>query len=68
MSNENANETYEPQEESQSPPLDPQYQAPPAEPPPRGEPRGWRSRHEYGREQSYGFDPRSKNAALACFL
>jgi hypothetical protein len=30
-------------------------------------PRSWRSREEY-REPQYGFDPRSKNAALACFL
>ena len=30
--------------------------------------RGWRPGREFSRDPSFGFDPRSKNAVLACFL
>jgi hypothetical protein len=55
---QNAQGTYEPQQQPTGPP-------PGASEPPRQ--RDW-GRQGYARDSSYGFDPRSKNAALACFL
>ena len=65
MSDERTNEAYEPPQEPgpQAPP--PEQGAPgppPAGPPPAGWGRG------YARDPSFGFDPRAKNAPLACFL